>query len=87
VVAADYDWSAEIPKIKAPTMLIYADWDAVRTAHAAAFFELLGGGKQDAGWDGSNMNQNRLAIIPGTTHYAIGTDPRLAATAAAFLDA
>ena len=87
VVAADYDWSAEIPQIKAPSMLIYADWDAVRTAHAAAFFELFGGGKHDAGWDGSGMNLNRLAIIPGAPHYTIGTDPRLASTAAAFLDA
>jgi hypothetical protein len=33
------------------------------------------------------MNQNRLAIIPGATHYSIGTDPRLAAVAAGFLDA
>jgi pimeloyl-ACP methyl ester carboxylesterase len=87
VVAADYDWSAEIPRITAPTMLVYADWDAVRTAHAASFFELLGGGKQDAGWDGSGMNQNRLAVIPGATHYSIGTDPRLATIVAAFLDA
>jgi pimeloyl-ACP methyl ester carboxylesterase len=87
MVGADFDWSAEVPGITAPTMLIYADWDAVRTAHAAAFFELLGGGRQDALWDGSNMNRNRLAIIPGATHYNIGTDPRLAATAAAFLDA
>jgi len=87
MVGADFDWSASIPGITAPTMLVYADWDAVRTAHAAAFFELLGGGQQDAQWDRSGMNRNRLAIIPDATHYSIGTDPRLAATAAAFLDA
>jgi len=87
MVAGDYDWSAAIPKLPMPVMLVYGDWDAVRTAHAAAFFELLGGGKQDALWDGSGMNKNRLAIIPNATHYSIGNDPRLAATAAAFLDA
>lgn len=83
----DYDWSAEIGNIKAPTMLVYADWDAVRTSHVAKFFELLGGGLQDAQWDKSGMNQNRLAIIPGETHYTIGSSPRLAETALGFLDA
>ena len=47
---------------------------------------LLGGGKQDAVWDGSGMNANRLALLPGATHYNVFTDPRLAATALAFLD-
>lgn len=87
MMQADFDWSAEIKTIAAPTMLIYADWDAVRTAHSAAFFELLGGGLKDALWDGSGMNANRLAILPGATHYSIGTDPRLAETVIGFLDA
>lgn len=86
MMQADFDWSAEIRAITAPTMLVYADWDAVRTAHIAAFFELLGGGLQDAGWDGSGMNANRLAILPNATHYSIGTDPRLAETAIGFID-
>ena len=68
-----------------PIMLVYGDWDAVRTSHAAKFFELLGGGLQDAGWDGSGMNQNRLAIIPGLTHYTM-VSPQLAATALGFID-
>jgi hypothetical protein len=51
-------------------MLIVGEWVAVRTAHTAKFFELLGGGLVDANWDGSNMNANRLAILPGLTHYA-----------------
>lgn len=83
----DYDWSAEIPGLRVPTMLVYGDWDAVRTSHAARFFELLGGGLQDAQWDASGMNQNRLAILPGVTHYTMMTEPRLAETALAFLDA
>jgi hypothetical protein len=32
----DFDRSAEIKGLKAPTLLIFADWDAVRTSHAAA---------------------------------------------------
>ncbi|MEO6013253.1 MAG: alpha/beta hydrolase [Devosia sp.] len=86
-VGQDFDWSSEIGKITAPTMLVVGDWDAVRTSHVASFFELLGGGRQDANWDGSGMNRNRLAIIPGATHYSMFMDPRLASTAIGFLDA
>jgi pimeloyl-ACP methyl ester carboxylesterase len=86
LVAADYDWSRQVPGIKSPTLLVVGDWDAVRTAHTAAFFELLGGGKQDAQWDRSGMNRNRLAILPNLTHYEIGADPRLAETVIPFLD-
>lgn len=86
-VGQPFDWSADIVKIAAPTLLAFGDWDAVRTSHIASFFELLGGGMQDAGWDGSGMNANRLAILPGITHYSMFTDPRLAATALGFLDA
>ncbi|WP_423069156.1 alpha/beta fold hydrolase [Devosia sp. CN2-171] len=82
----DYDYSADVPKLAVPTQLIYGDWDAVRTSHVARFFELLGGGLQDALWDGSGMNANRLAILPGVTHYTMMTEPRLAATALEFLD-
>jgi pimeloyl-ACP methyl ester carboxylesterase len=87
LVGADYDWSAEVPNLKSPTMLVVGDWDAVRTSHTAQFFELLGGGKQDALWDRSGMNHNRLAIIPNLTHYEAGADPRLAETVIPFLDA
>lgn len=86
-VGRPIDWSAEIGKIKSPTLLAFGDWDAVRTSHVASFFELLGGGRQDAQWDGSGMNANRLAILPGITHYTMFADPRLAATALGFLDA
>ena len=83
----DFDWSAEVRQIKAPTLLVFADWDAVRTSHVASFFELLGGGLQDALWDGSGMNANRLAIIPNATHYNIFNDTRPGEAAIAFLDA
>ena len=49
----DYDWSADLAKITAPTMLVYADADAVRPAHIVDFYARLGGGLRDAKWDGS----------------------------------
>ena len=83
----DYDWSAGVAAIEGPTMIVVGDADAVRTAHAVEFFELLGGGKTDAGWDGSGMSNARLAILPATTHYNIFSSPALASTVTPFLDA
>jgi len=83
----DYDWSKEVVAIKASTLIVVGDADSVRTSHAVAFFELFGGGKVDAGWDGSGMSNARIAILPAMTHYNIYSSPQLAAVVAAFLDA
>jgi pimeloyl-ACP methyl ester carboxylesterase len=82
-----YDWSKDVPAIKAPTLLVLGDADAVRTAHAVQFFELLGRGKRDGGWDGSGISNARLAILPGLTLYTIFSSPALVSTVAPFLDA
>ena len=82
----DYDWSAQVIDIRTPTMLVYGDADGVRTSHAVQFFELLGGGLADAGWDRSGMSKARLAILPGLTHYDIFSSPVLASTVIPFLD-
>ena len=82
----DYDWSTDVAAIVAPTMLAFGDADAVRTAHSVEFFELVGGGKKDAGWDGAGMPAARLAILPGMTHYNIMASPALAAAVIPFLD-
>jgi pimeloyl-ACP methyl ester carboxylesterase len=63
----DYDWSAEVPAITAPVMLVYGDADAVRPAHMVEFYGLLGGGLHDANWDGSARPVARLAVLPGRT--------------------
>ena len=83
----EYDWSDEVSRIRAPVMLVFGDADSVRTAHAVEFFELLGGGKRDGGWDASGMTRNRLAILPGTTHFTISTSPAMVSAVTAFLDA
>jgi pimeloyl-ACP methyl ester carboxylesterase len=87
LVRKDYDWSKEVTALRVPTLLVFGDADAVRTAHAEQFFELLGGGKKDGGWDGSGMANARLAILPGVTHYNIFAAPALAATVTPFLEA
>ena len=87
LIKKDYDWSKDVPGIRATTLLVYGDADAIRPVHMIEFYGLLGGGKKDAGWDGSAMCKARLAILPGLTHYNIVSSPLLASTAAAFLDA
>jgi pimeloyl-ACP methyl ester carboxylesterase len=87
MLGKDYDWSKDIPVIKAPVLLVFGDADAVCTAHAVRFFELLGGGKKDGGWDGSGISNARLAILPGLTHYTIFSSPELVAVVGPFLDA
>jgi pimeloyl-ACP methyl ester carboxylesterase len=82
----DYDWSADIPKLPMPVMLIVGDADGLPPSHAAAFFELLGGGKRDAGFDRSGMTPHRLAVLPGVTHYDINVSPALSAAAIPFLE-
>jgi pimeloyl-ACP methyl ester carboxylesterase len=83
----DFNFSQEVAAIKAPTMLVFGDADAVRPEHMVQFFQLLGGGKKDPGWDGSGMPAARLAILPGVTHYNILSSPVLAPAVVGFLDA
>jgi len=81
-----YDWSADVAKLKMPVMLVYGDGDMVRPEHEIKFYQLLGGGLKDAGWNRESMPRNRLAILPDLTHYDIFTSPRLAETVRPFLD-
>jgi len=83
----DFDWGKDIVAIKAPTLLVFGDADSIRPEHVVEFFELLGGGKKDGGWDGSGISNARLAILPGLTHYNIVSSPALAPTVLSFLDA
>jgi pimeloyl-ACP methyl ester carboxylesterase len=82
----DYDWTEGVAAIKAPTMLVFGDADAIRPAHVVEFFGLLGGGQKDGGWDGLGISNARLAILPGVTHYNIVESPLLAQVVGPFLD-
>jgi pimeloyl-ACP methyl ester carboxylesterase len=82
----DFDYSKEIATIKVPTMIVAGDSEMFPPSHAAEFFGLLGGGKQDGGWDGSGRPKSRLAILPGTTHYAMLDAPGLPEMIVRFLD-
>jgi pimeloyl-ACP methyl ester carboxylesterase len=79
-----YDWSAEVARLKVPVMLVFGDADMVRPEHEIKFYQLLGGGLKDAGWNRENMPRNRLAILPDLTHYEMFSSPRLAETVLPF---
>jgi len=82
----DYDWSAEVPGLSMPVMLVIGDADGIPPSHAVEFFGLLGGGKRDANWDRSGMTHHRLAVLAGLTHYDINVAPALSAAVIPFLD-
>lgn len=81
-----YSWADDVKKLTMPTLLVYGDSDMIRLDHAVAFYKLLGGAEQDAGWQREHMAKNRLAIIPDVTHYEIVMAPQLVPTVRPFLD-
>jgi pimeloyl-ACP methyl ester carboxylesterase len=81
-----YDWSADVTKLGMPVMLVYPDSDMIRPEHMVRFYQLLGGGLKDAGWAREHMSRNRLAILPGLTHYDVGAAPVTARTVLPFLN-
>jgi pimeloyl-ACP methyl ester carboxylesterase len=86
MIKKPFDWSADVPKLKMPVMLVYGDGDMFRPEHIVKFYQLLGGGLRDAGWSRETMSQNRLAILPNLTHYDLFMSPELARTSLAFFD-
>ena len=81
-----YNWADDVKKIQAPTLLVFGDSDMMRPEHIVKFYQLLGGGLQDAGWAREHMSKNRLAILPDVTHYEMAITPQLIPTIRPFLD-
>ncbi|WP_293680043.1 alpha/beta hydrolase [uncultured Phenylobacterium sp.] len=83
----DYDWRDEIAALRAPTLLLFADHDAVSIRHIAEFFALFGGGLKDPGWTGEpQFSRARLAIVPGYTHYNFAQGPDVARVIEGYLE-
>ncbi|MFD0588735.1 alpha/beta fold hydrolase [Paenibacillus sp. GCM10027627] len=66
-----YDWTKDIPAIKAPTLILIGDSDKVRPDHALDMFQLLGGGKADGSMGG--LTNSQLGVLPNTSHFNILT--------------
>ena len=86
LIRRPYDWADEVKGLKMPVMLVYGDSDMIRPEHIVQFYQLLGGGLKDAGWQREHMSRNRLAILPDVTHYELFLSPDFARTILPFLD-
>lgn len=62
---------SEVRSIKAPTLIVVGDNDAIRPEYEMHLFRLLGGDKASGGMDGPLPSQ--LAVLPNTTHLSIFT--------------
>lgn len=72
-----FDWSADVARVQARTLLVFADADSIRPEHMVEFWKALRGGQRDAGIDGSLRPANQLAVVPNATHYTLAIDPML----------
>ena len=82
-----FDWSADVAKVQARTLLVFADADCIRPEHMVEFWKALGGGQRDAGMDGSLRSANQFAIVPNTTHHTLVVEPMLPQIVERFLAA
>ena len=82
-----YNWQADVAKLTMPTMIVFGDSDMILPDHEIAFYKALGGGLKDGGPARDHVGTNRLAILPGATHYDILESPLLLPTIATFFTA
>jgi pimeloyl-ACP methyl ester carboxylesterase len=85
--AQEFAWpEGDIRAIKAPTLLVMADSDAMRPEHMVDLFRLLGGGVPG---DLTGLPKSQLAVIPGATHVSLVAERAdlLLAVSIPFLDA
>jgi pimeloyl-ACP methyl ester carboxylesterase len=68
-------WEADVKALKTPVLIITSDADVATLEHSVALFRLLGGGIM--GDMGKPLPPSRLAVMPGTSHTAIITQPEL----------
>jgi pimeloyl-ACP methyl ester carboxylesterase len=87
-MSKDFDFADEVRGLKVPTLIVAADADMAPPSHYVEVFKLLDGGLRDGGWmgEGRPKGGHALAILPGLTHYNIGSSPLFAAVTLAFLE-
>src|SRR5438270_12992417 len=87
-MSKDFDYTEEVRSLQMPTLIVAADADMAPPTHYVEMFKLLDGGLRDGGWAGEGRPKggHALAILPGLTHYNIGSSPLFAGVTLAFLD-
>jgi pimeloyl-ACP methyl ester carboxylesterase len=85
LMATDYDWSAEVAGLPMPVLLVFADNDSIPQRNIAEFFELLGGGIKEPGWQNTQLSRARLAVVTGYSHYNLIASPEVAQVVGKYL--
>ena len=87
-MAQDFDFTEDVRGLQVPTLIVAADADMAQPSHYVEVFKLLDGGLRDGGWmgEGRPKGGHALAILPGLTHYNLGSSPLFATIVLAFLD-
>jgi pimeloyl-ACP methyl ester carboxylesterase len=87
-MAQDFDFSEEVRGLQVPTLIVAADADMAPPSHYVEMFKLLDGGLRDGGWmgEGRPKGGHALAILPGLTHYNLGSSPLFGTVTLGFLD-
>ncbi len=70
-----FDWTDDLARIEANTLLVFGDADVVTPEHQVEMFRALGGGVN--GDMVPAMSKAQLAVMPGTTHLGVGFNPAL----------
>jgi pimeloyl-ACP methyl ester carboxylesterase len=81
-----FDFEEDVKNIHAQTLLVFGDADMIHLDHVVKFYQLLGGGREDAGFMREHMPKNRLAILPNVTHYETFMSPAMAVVVLAFVN-
>lgn len=83
LLAEEYDWSAEVAAIAAPTLVVVGDADTLPVAHAVDLYRLLGG--ETASTAFGQLSKAQLAVLPATTHFGIVGHANLPSIVTCFL--
>jgi pimeloyl-ACP methyl ester carboxylesterase len=81
-----YDLTEQIGRLEVQTQLIFGDEDAIRPDHMMAFWKALGGGKGEAGLNGPQRADSRLAVLANSNHSTVLQSPALVEIIHQFLD-
>jgi pimeloyl-ACP methyl ester carboxylesterase len=80
-----YDVTEQTRALDVQTQLIFGDEDAIQPEHMIAFWKALGGGKGEAGLDGPQRAQSRLAVIASSNHSSVSQGAAYLETVSQFL--
>ena len=70
-----YDLTEQVRSLAVDALLVFADEDAITPDHIVQFWKELGGGKGEAGLDGTQRTRSQLAIMANTNHSTAANSP------------